>query len=63
MRKSGLYDIHTVGAFTALAQKTESQGLIKWVLFVKTLKNCSFPKDAEAIEIPAKQLQRMVQLF
>ena len=29
LRKSGLYDIKTVGAFTAGAQKTDSEGLIK----------------------------------
>ena len=29
LRKSTFYDVHTVGAFNAFAQKTKSQGLIK----------------------------------
>jgi len=35
LRKSAFYDIHTVGAFTAYAQKTRSQGLIKMLKELK----------------------------
>lgn len=43
LRKSGYYDIHTVGAFTAFAQKSKSEGLIR---MLKELK--SPQKDSQA---------------
>jgi len=55
MRKSGLYDIHTVGAFTAFAQTTESQGLIKMLKQLKSPQNnssawCSFSDKLQMAE-------------
>jgi len=55
LRKGGLYDIHTVGAFTAFAQTTESQGLIKMLKQLKSPQNnssawCSFSDKLQMAE-------------
>jgi len=55
LRKSGFYDIHTVGAFNAFAQKTNSQGLIKMLKELKSPQKdstawCSFSDKLQMAE-------------
>jgi len=55
LRKSAFYDIHTVGAFNAFAQKTKSQGLIKMLKELKSPQKdssawCSFSDKLQMAE-------------